>query len=550
MNQPIFNAVKGEGTKRSTFIPKDTYSYLGTCNTGDVITPFIYPEINPGENWKMNFEIIARQQTPLEPTMDMAYAHLAVFFVMHQQIWTNWNAFMGENTSGSWDPLPTITFPKIKLSVPVLNREQLDYMGIRPRISGPTVKISALPSRALLHIRNNWLINKNYTPEIAFAKDDTEVTYVQGNIAAFGGLLSINRRPDYFTMVLPDPQRGNDVGISIIGNAPVIGIGINPVATTTNTAFTFEETGGGTRSYPNHYNVQTSGNGTIKANGVNGAPEIYADLSKAAYVNFEELRIAAVDKRIYEQDGRAGMLMPDIVSLTWGVIQSDLVQKIPEYIWGTCEPLNITQVPQTSSTDATSPQGKLAGYGYTHRQPGNGYDVDYTSKYHGTLAVLFWIRARHTYSDGLRRDWLKFSRFDYWHPMKAGLGEQPTYQYEICWNGTNGVGEDLPIWGYMENGAEYKQFQNMAVADMRPDSKDPVSGLANSLAYWHYAESYAAGSEPMPTTEWFKEKADLVDRTLAVKTTAGAQQWQFNIGIDFKITRDMPIYNIPGIDIF
>ncbi|WNK14313.1 MAG: major capsid protein [Microvirus sp.] len=544
--QPTFNAVKGEGTKRSTFIPKDTYSYLGTCNTGDVITPFVDTEINPGENWKMKFEMIARQTTPLEPTMDLAFMHIAVFFVPHQQIWTNWNAFMGENRNGNWDTPTPVIFPKIVLSTPVKNREQLDYMGVRPGISGANIKISALASRALLHIRNNWLINKNYTPEIAFAKDDSETIYQTGNVAKFGGLIKINRRPDYFTMVLPDPQRGPETMISLIGDAEVKR---EPNAAlwkafVTGTNTTAAAGPLGINTVGNIYNTSTAAG--ISLDPVNG---LYADLENASGILFNELRTVSVETRIYEQDGRAGMLMPDIVALTWGVMQSDLVMQIPEYIWGICEPLSITQVPQTSSTDATSPQGKLAGYGYTHRD-GTGYDIDFTSKYHGTLIVLFWIRTRHTYSDGLKRQFLKFDRNDYWHPMKAGLGEQPTYQYEISWNGTNGIGEDLPIFGYMENGAEYKNFQNMAVADMRPDSKDAVSGNPNSLAFWHFAESYAVANPPMPTTNWFEEKPDLVDRTISAKTASGAQQWKFNIGIDFKITRDMPLYNVPGIDIF
>ena len=64
------------------------------------------------------------------------------------------------------------------------------------------------------------------------------------------------------------------------------------------------------------------------------------------------------------------------------------------------------------------------------------------------------VRADLTYQQGLRRHWSRQTRYDYYFPAFAMLGEQAVLRKEIYCTGDPAF-DDL-VFGYQERWAEYR----------------------------------------------------------------------------------------------
>lgn len=90
-------------------------------------------------------------------------------------------------------------------------------------------------------------------------------------------------------------------------------------------------------------------------------------------------------------------------------------------------------VPQTSSTDSTSPQGNLAALGTATSR--GGFSKSFVE--HGVLIGLACVFADLTYQQGMNRMWSRRDRWDYYWPALAHLGEQAVLNQEIYTQGTS-----------------------------------------------------------------------------------------------------------------
>ena len=78
-----------------------------------------------------------------------------------------------------------------------------------------------------------------------------------------------------------------------------------------------------------------------------------------------------------ERDARGGSRYTEIVRSHFGVVSPDARLQRPEYLGGGSSPVNVAPVAQTSSTDATTPQGNLAALG-TAVLHGHGFTKSFT----------------------------------------------------------------------------------------------------------------------------------------------------------------------------
>ena len=97
-----------------------------------------------------------------------------------------------------------------------------------------------------------------------------------------------------------------------------------------------------------------------------GFPNIRADLTSATAATINQLREAFQIQKLYERDARGGTRYTEIIKAHFGVTSPDHRLQRPEYLGGGHSHININPVEQTSSTDVTTPQGNLAGYGTVH----------------------------------------------------------------------------------------------------------------------------------------------------------------------------------------
>ena len=102
------------------------------------------------------------------------------------------------------------------------------------------------------------------------------------------------------------------------------------------------------------------------------------------------------------------------------MISDDARLQRPEYLGGGRQNINITPVPQTS-VSATTPQGNLAAFG-TFGGRNGGFVKSFSE--HGVVIGLISVTGDLTYQNGLTREYLRNTRFDYFWPALQNLGEQ------------------------------------------------------------------------------------------------------------------------------
>jgi hypothetical protein len=270
------------------------------------------------------------------------------------------------------------------------------------------------------------------------------------------------KRHDYFTSCLPWPQKGDAVNLPLGSSAPLIAD-----ADISNVAGLYNS---------NDLNVDV-----FAANISNGAlvANISADLTQATAATINHLREAFQIQKLYERDARGGTRYTEIVRSHFGVTSPDARLQRPEYLGGGHSAIQVNPIAQTSSTDATTPQGNLAAMG-TVQFSKHGFSKSFTE--HCVVIGLACVRADLNYQQGLNRMWSRQGRWDYYWPALAHIGEQAVLSKEIF---ADGSVNDEDVFGYQERFAEYRYKPSMITGQFR-------SNFAQSLDTWHLAQDFAA----------------------------------------------------------
>lgn len=504
------------------------FNLLTTINEGDLV-PIYLDEVLPADTFKINLNALVRMATPLYPVMDNCYMDFYFFFVPARLLWKHFQNLMGQNDSTFWAEqteytTPVTTAPENGWNVGTL----ADYFGIPTGVSG--LKVNSLPFRAYAKIWNEWFRDENLQQPVTQSMEDTTTTGVNTGTklsdAEAGGLpLKVCKYKDYFTSCLPSPQKAAEpVTIPMLGNAPVKGYGTLDLKKPLNTTWN-------ANGNPSLMNFTPQDPTTVQE-GINVKAYLGADLSKVTGATINELRQAIAVQHIFERDARTGTRYKEILKGAWGVTSPDARLDRSEYIGGHRMPINVNQVIQTSSTDSTSPQGNTGAYSMTTLSRNM---CTYSATEHGYVLGLAAIRVDHSYQQGLSRLWTRNTRFSYYDPMLANLGEQAVLNQEIY---AQGKPQDEEVFGYQEAWADYRYRTNMVTSEMRSTYKQ-------TLDAWHYADKYDA--LPTLSSSWIKEGTENIDRTLAVQSS-NSHQFICNFFYSQAWTRPMPIYSVPGID--
>lgn len=514
---------------------KRDYSLLTTMNEGDLV-PIYCDEVLPADTAKINLNALMRMSTPLYPVMDNCYCDFYFFFIPSRLLWEHFENMMGQNDSTFWAEPTEYTTPKTTAPSGGWNVGTLaDYFGIPTGVAN--IQVNSLPFRAYAKVWNEWFRDENLQQPVTMSKTDATTagsnTGTNLTDAEAGGLpLKVCKYKDYFTSCLPSPQKGNAVKLPLTGNAPIVG---KNVTGGENIEYSLRVVDGGnvrvSDFYINAPDIKFP-NGSTRVQDESQNAFLYADLGSIAATTINELRQAIAVQHILERDARTGTRYKEYLQGAWGVTSPDARLDRSEYIGGFRLPININQVIQTSATDTTSPQGNTAAFSMTTMSRNM---ATYSATEHGFILGLAAVRVDHSYQQGLSRMWTRSTRFSYYDPMLANLGEQAVLNQEIY---TQGTAVDEEVFGYQEAWADYRYRTNMITGEMRSTYKQ-------TLDAWHYADKYT--ELPTLSSDWIKEGTENIDRTIAVQSE-NSRQFICNFYFDQTWTRAMPIYSLPGLD--
>jgi hypothetical protein len=286
--------------------------------------------------------------------------------------------------------------------------------------------------------------------------------------------------------------------------------------------------GSGTMSFET--NPTSSGSGNTWGNETG----MFADLSTATSATINQLRTSFQIQKLLERDARGGTRYTEIIRSHFGVVSPDARLQRPEYIGGGSTQININPIAQTNGTGAsgtTTPLGTLGAMG-TGLASNHGFT--YSSTEHGVLIGLVSVRADLTYQQGLHRMWNRSTRYDFYFPAFATLGEQAVLNEEIY---IRGDANDTGVFGYQERWAEYRYMPSRISSLFR-------STAAGTIDAWHLAQRFTA----LPTLNTtFIQDTPPVSRVVAVGAAANGQQIIFDSFFDVKKARPMPMYSVPGL---
>lgn len=522
---------------------KRDYSLLTTMNEGDLI-PIYCDEVLPADTAKIDLNALMRMSTPLFPVMDNCYCDFYFFFVPSRLLWEHFENLMGQNDSTFWAEPVEYTTPKTTAPSGGWNVGTLaDYFGIPTGIEN--LQVNSLPFRAYAKIWNEWFRDENLQQPVTMSKTDATTagsnTGTNLTDAEAGGLpLKVCKYKDYFTSCQPSPQKGSAVTLPLNGPAKVRMYDDKNLTQDFKKTIELIST---KYSTPTMYNSGNNGedyknsvaqvNGKDEDDSVNSASAyLGADLSSVTATTINELRQAIAVQHILERDARTGTRYKEYLQGAWSVTSPDARLDRSEYIGGYRLPININQVIQTSATDTTSPQGNTAAFSMTTISRNM---ATYSATEHGFIIGLAAVRVDHSYQQGLPRMWTRSTRFSYYDPMLANLGEQAVLNQEIY---AQGNAQDDEVFGYQEAWADYRYRTNMITGEMR-------SAYSKTLDAWHYADKY--DKLPKLSSDWIKEGKENIDRTIAVQSEKSCQ-FICNFYFDQTWTRAMPIYSLPGLD--
>ncbi|WP_308549308.1 major capsid protein [uncultured Parabacteroides sp.] len=548
-----------------------SYESKLTMNMGELV-PIMCMPVVPGDKFRVKTESLVRLAPLVAPMMHRVNVFTHYFFVPNRLVWNQWEDFITKGVDGTDVPV----FPKIVLdntleTTPgssIFDRKLFrdgslwDYLGlpsirqigdtsdgyVDPSPSPNSVnvpldfKVSALPFRAYQLIYNEYYRDQNLTDPIDFSLDSGDVK------SDFYKLLTLRRRAwekDYFTSALPWLQRGPEVTVPVQGAGGSMDVVYEPAEDSSgfqiwrtndgsgfrqgqsySAAFAGVSEPSGSSSKPTYLAGQLIGTSTGIGNvgpelDPNGTLKVNVD---EFGVNINDLRTSSALQRWFERNARGGSRYIEQILSHFGVRSSDARLQRPQFLGGSRMPISVSEVLQTSSTDATSPQANMAGHGIS-AGVNNGFKHYFEE--HGYVIGIMSITPRTGYQQGVPRDFMKFDNMDFYFPEFAHLSEQEIKNQELYVSSEQSYNEGT--FGYTPRYAEYKYKSSESHGDFR-----------GNLAFWHLNRIFA--SQPNLNTTFVE--CNPSNRVFATSDTEDDKFW-IQIYQDVKALRLMPKYGTP-----
>jgi len=560
------------------------------------LIPIMCDEVIPSDKWYIGNEVVVRMNPMFAPILHELNVFVHYFFVPYRILWDGWEEFI----TGGQEGTDMSVQPVWQAPTAPLRNSLWDYLGFPVHYNSNNVEQAFdpatgfwpvdYPRRAYNLIFNEYYRDQDFGSERpltneailyrAWEKDyftSARIDTQRGISPSFpvsgalGTIFNVDPNGTY-TNPLLNSQFWHDVRVKRNINSLLpgnLGIGswtTNPGdpfeqnprlltygwanAGTTPTspyAQVFPDNGNASGNY-NNAEWRTAGNwweyGTIlnptRLNTMLNQPgAVTYDMSDFTLnADISDLRLSFQIQKFMERNMRAGVRYTEFLKAHFGVAPRDDRLQRPEYIGGSRQPLIISEVLQTSGTGATgttTAQANMAGHGLSAStaRAGRYYATEF-----GLIMGIMSVMPRTTYFEGINRQWMRKTRYDYPFPEFVNLSEQEIFNGELY------VSNNQPDWnndifGYQGRFDELRTKNNTVCSLMR-----------STYAYWHLARKFWGNPNRPALNQTFIEASN-IRKDIFAGVTAGAESNTpgliVNFGNRLRAVRPLPIIAEPGL---
>lgn len=481
-----------------------------TANIGEMIVSYCR-EMVPGDTFALNQVASAEFMPSIAPFKGSIELESCAFFVPYDQLAI-------ESDEGKFSDI-LLSMRNLENTVPVpkwhfdniandTKRGTLwDYCGF------PT-DLTTIPDDSILPVAYlQRAYNKIYNEYVRDEFIDEEVSLTSNKIQ------SVCYRKDMFTTMSRDPQLGEAPRMKLSGNATVkwandvlnqlIGY-VTTLKDISDQSYHMDKDTTIKVGYPNSSSSQLfvlgQSNGS-KSSVSNLQTELGVkftqsfkdllennsiDLSNLVTFNIEDLRTLNRLQKWLERNALCGARTKEYLIANYGIAPNDETLDRPAFIGRVSTPVMVDTVVQTSGSGDTF-QGTKTG---NATGVNGGNFGKWLAKEFGVLMVVSWLRPKAQYSQGISRQWIKDSVFDFYNPIFEGLGMQPVQACELFVDGTS---NDKTVIGYTDR-----------YNDMRSE-EDSITGYlrgtgSQNLKTWSVQRVFS--SHPSLTSDFLHVKKE------------------------------------------
>lgn len=547
-----------------------SHNHFTTMDMGK-LCPIGWLECLPGDIFRLDLQSLIRVQPMIAPILNNLTCDVHAFFVPTRLLWKNWEDFI---TTIEQDSIPPKTFdgtPPVWLEhdddstatlkdIDTSAHSLWDMFGLS-RIFAKDAKKELRPvdflRRAYYSIWNEWFRDENLQEPIDFRNSDRQ------------DLLYRAWRKDYFTAGYISRQKGTSPTIPLSGvgsakwnttfgqvldnvegeallpiypgsyareeNKNPVGFGYSNdtldnvtkygrlLGIDSNNRFLYQANSldDSTKSIVFHAsNTQTPINREAFLDYLNSNQ---FDFSQAGTFTVNDLREMFQIQKFLERLMMSGSRYIEFLQSQFGVSPSDSRLQIPERIGGTSFNIKVSEVLQTSSGTADSPQGNQSGHGLSVSAGSLG---SYKCVEFGYILILANIQPPSVYVDRMPRALYRKTLLEQYNPHFVNLSFQAVNRREIYADGTD---KDDEVFNYDGRYDELRECQSYVTGD-----------LYDKLDYYLQFRKFTTA--PAFNSDFIECKPD--NNIFAVQDEP---PFICNFWLNIKSLRPLPLVSEPGL---
>lgn len=520
--------------KRSLFTPHS--SSILSLDAGYAV-PVLVREMYPNDSIVISHEALLKAAPMLFPPYSPLKMRFDYFFNENRNVWRgdeskDWSTFITGSVAGKAvenpDDLPEhpyIIVPDGGFPAGSLG----DYLGFSSESALAGAKVSALRFRHYNEILKWYYLDENFStmPTVSFAEGLDTTTNLN--------LLKVCWNKDRFTTAALEPQKGISVGVPLAGDIPVVGDGTNNrVRMITNAGLSnVGVSNNGASGFGGYSILGTQPRTSDGLNGFTasfwstevGQTGLVGKLSEATQIPIDELHFLTQVERLNQRDNMWGTRDFECIRTHFGVVIPDTRLQHPTHLGFSTVDVHFSEVLQTSQSTDNSPQGTITGHTMA-------VDASRPCKFfcreHGFLFVIVTIMPIAQYQQGIPRDALYQTRYDYMWPILSETGEQELFAAEVY--ATKDNIDTMKKFGFEPRYNHLRYGEKTVHGDFR-----------TSLTGYHYGRIFT--TEPNLNENFIQ--ANPTKRMFSVEL-ANVQPYWLRVEFNIKHVRRLPKWPTPS----